>query len=188
MHGVVGYELYDWIRSKYGDRALLQVLSTASVKPVGFVIMMTYDDDDFFAFIAGASQVVNKSAGVLLEEFGEHIAPGLVKGHREIIPGHWTALDLVLHTEHTIHAVVRLKDNGATPPRIRCQRKNGEVRIIYDSPRKICEFGKGLIKGIGQHYNQPLVVREPSCMHDGKPYCELFVSNYKLEATGIGRT
>jgi predicted hydrocarbon binding protein len=180
MHGIVGYELYDWIRANYGDRVLLQILSTASTKPIAFVVMMSYDDEDFFAFIAGAADVVKKPAPALLHEFGRHIAPQLVKAHKDIIPDHWRALDVIEHTERTIHSVVRRKDAGATPPRIRAERRNGEVRVIYDSPRRICQFGKGLIEGIGLHYKQPLTVQEPSCMHQGSPYCEFVVA----EASG----
>ncbi len=176
VHGVLGYELYEWIRSRYGNLALLQILSSASKKPVGFVTMMAYEDDDFFAFISGAAKVVQKPTSILLEEFGKYVAPILIRGHKELIPEDWSALDLIEHTEGTIHKVVRRQDEGAAPPHIRCARRNGGVVVIYNSPRKICEFGKGLMTGIGEFFNEELSIRETSCMHQNAPHCEFYVS------------
>ncbi|MBC5825992.1 MAG: heme NO-binding domain-containing protein [Candidatus Eremiobacteraeota bacterium] len=177
MHGCVGYELYEWIRSQYGDLALLQLLSTASTKPVGFVTMMAYPDEDFFSFMDGASRILKKTRGRLLEEFGMFVAAALVEAHTELIPASWSALDVIEHADSTIHTVVRRENKDASPPYIRCTRTTaGEVKIIYDSPRKICEFGKGIIIGIGRYYGERLDVRETICMHHGHPQCELIVA------------
>lgn len=57
------------------------------------------------------------------------------------------------------------QESDAAPPYIRCTPINRtEVRIVYDSPRRICHFAKCIISGIGRHYQQTLDVRErPAC-------------------------
>jgi len=52
-----------------------------------------------------------------------------------------------------------------------------KMRIVYDSPRRICPFDKGVVSGIGRRYRRTLNVREPACMQSGSPHRELIVES-----------
>ena len=38
--------------------------------------------------------------------------------------------------------------------------------------RKLCQFIKGLIEGVSEHYKTPITYSKKSCMLDGAEYCE----------------
>lgn len=176
MHGVLTHDLYDWMRDRHGDIALLEVLAV-SKNPIGFVCLMASSDEDFFAFMDGAAAVTSTPAATLVEDFGLYIAPGLLESHRDLILAEWSALDVIEHTESIIHRSVRRNVAEATPPVLRSSRlPDGSVRIVYSSRRKLCHFARGLIAGIGRSYGVTPVVTEPSCMLRGGDHCELIVT------------
>jgi hypothetical protein len=50
----------------------------------------------------------------------------------------WRTLEVIEHTEETIHRVERRRQPGAAPPKLRVERKTArEVVLTYDSPRKL---------------------------------------------------
>jgi len=49
------------------------------------------------------------------------------------------------------------------------------VLIRYESPRRWCAFGRGLIAGVATHYGEQIHVVEDRCMLSGEPCCDLLV-------------
>jgi predicted hydrocarbon binding protein len=75
-----------------------------------------------------------------------------------------------------MHTAVRLQNPGAEPPKLECSRISpDQVVIVYKSSRKLCPIGKGIIKGIAEHYNDKVTIIEPECMLRGGAQCRLQV-------------
>ena len=71
-----------------------------------------------------------------------------------------------------MHRVVRMRDAQAEPPRLRVQRTaKDEVELTYDSARKLCAVARGIARGIAKQFDQPLQIRDRSCMLRGDPAC-----------------
>ena len=86
--------------------------------------------------------------------------------------GAWKTLDVLEHTEGTIHRVVRLRHEGAAPPRLKAERTEpNEVVLTYDSPRKLCAVARGIGRGVAKKMQELITIREPRCMHRGDPAC-----------------
>jgi predicted hydrocarbon binding protein len=112
----------------------------------------------------------------LLEEFGELIVPALLSIYSALIKPAWRTLDVIEHTEATIHRVVRLRDQRAKPPELHCRRMSpSEIQIIYQSARRLCGFAKGIPRGLATHFGERVTVSETSCMLRGEPRCEIWV-------------
>jgi hypothetical protein len=91
----------------------------------------------------------------------------------------WRTLDVIEHTEETIHRVVRMRQPGAQPPLLRAERTSpNEVVLFYDSPRRLCAVARGIGRGVANHFQEPIVIEERRCMHRGDPGC---VIAYKLK-------
>ena len=176
MHGVIAHELHSWVRAEYGKRALLEIVACASARPLGFVNVLTYPDEQFFDFIDGAVRVTQQSKRDLLFAFGKYCAAALLERYSARLPSSWNALDVIEHAEDTMHVTAREEDAGALPPVIRCVRRDGELTLRYASERKMCDFGRGLIVGIGAALGPLLAVRETHCAHDGADHCEMLIS------------
>lgn len=143
-----------------------------------YLATQDYQDSEVLALVSTASEVTGTPAGALLKRFGEFIVPDLMaRCHRQVKPD-WKTLDLLEHIEDTMHAVVRLREPGAAPPKLRCIRKNpGEVLIVYFSPRKLCALGEGLrlSLGIAKHFQERIAITHAKCMMTRAPACEIAI-------------
>jgi predicted hydrocarbon binding protein len=45
------------------------------------------------------------------------------------------------------------------------------VRVLYDSPRRLCAFLHGLVEGTAMHYAETVEVTEETCMLRGDAAC-----------------
>jgi hypothetical protein len=72
-----------------------------------------------------------------------------------LLDSEWRTLDVIQHTEETIHRVVRMRQPGAAPPRLRVDRASpDEVAIHYDSPRRLCAVARGIVRGVAKHFGE----------------------------------
>jgi predicted hydrocarbon binding protein len=86
-------------------------------------------------------------------------------------------LDLLSNVEPVMHAAVRRRAPLAEPPRLSVERQSErEVLIVYSSPRKLCEFARGLIEGLAQFFDEDVRISETACMHEGAAACRLLVT------------
>jgi predicted hydrocarbon binding protein len=112
----------------------------------------------------------------LLLDFGEFVVPPLLAVYGVFVDPRWDLFDVLEHTEATMHRAVRLQDPNATPPTLSVQRVGSdEVRITYQSERKMCALARGIISGLAAHYETAVEVTEPTCMHRGDRACTLSV-------------
>jgi len=109
-----------------------------------------------------------------VEAFGEFIAPSLLKMYRHLLKPNWKSLDIIEHTEGTVHAVVRTSDKNALPPKLLRRRTGPDtVILVYDSPRKMCALAIGIGKGLARHFKETLSIDQTQCMHKGGKFCEI---------------
>lgn len=135
-----------------------------------------YPDAEAVALVAALAGAVNEPAEVVLESLGEFITPDLLRMARYWIPPEWKTLDLIEHTEATIHETLRAEGSRTDPPRLRAERiAPDEVAVIYDSPRRLCQLARGIIRGVAAHYGEQVTIAEPACMLKGAAACELVV-------------
>ena len=52
-----------------------------------------------------------------------------------------------------------------------------EVVLIYDSPRQLCGFAKGIGKALAKHFKETLSISETQCMNKGASSCEIHFRN-----------
>lgn len=174
MHGIIFAELQKYIDARLGKNGWTRVLKEAGLEAKLYLPVQEYSDEEAVALAATGARMAGLGIQDVLEDFGEFIVPDLVKMYAAVIRPEWKTLDLVQHTEETIHRVVRIKNKGAKPPEIRCLRKNGdEVVITYTSARKMCALARGIARGVAKHYREKIHVSEARCMLKGHEACEI---------------
>jgi hypothetical protein len=185
MHGIVHAELQKFVIARHGRPAWQELLKLAGLGTKTYLTSQQYPDADIAALVTHAATMTGKPASDLLEEFGEFIAPDLIDMYRPILKPEWRTLDLLEHTEATIHSVVRLRNPGAAPPQLRCRRTApAEVHLSYDSDRKMCAVARGIVRGVAKHFGESVTIVESACMHRGAPSCEISI---KLAAPSSAR-
>ena len=177
MHGVVFVELERYLTEKLGKPGWEQVRQEAGFSARIFVPVAVYPDEELGALLKAASARLKKPQRLVLEEFGMFIAPQLLKTYRFLVKNEWTMLDVLENVEKVMHAAVRRRAPLADPPRLAIERTGPkEVLIVYSSPRKLCEFARGLIEGLAQFFDESVRISEQTCMHDGADACRIQVT------------
>lgn len=178
MHGTIFMELQKFVGARLGEEAWTTLRTEAGIDPGRtYEVFNTYPDEEVTSLVTTASGITGLPVPALLEDFGEFIAPDLLEMYWGAIEPGWRTLDIIEHTESTIHTVVRLDHRGATPPYLHASRTGDrEVTVVYTSPRRLCAVAKGISRGIAKHFGETIEIRDVRCMHQGDPDCVLIVT------------
>lgn len=176
MHGIVFAELKKFTEAKFGDEAWPNLLAEAGLGSKVYLSVDEYPDSEVVALVGAASRITGWTADAVLTAFGEFLSKDLLGMYRGLLKPNWRALDVIEHTESTIHKVVRLRNPGAKPPELIAERAGpDEVIVNYSSKRRLCSLAKGLAVGIGKQFDETLVVSESQCMNKGAASCRLSI-------------
>lgn len=176
MHGVIFTELRKYIDHRFGGDAWDTVLNEAGLSARQFLPVGEYPDADAVALFSTLSGLADQSVDGTLQDFGEFIALDLLQMYGFLLDKSWTALDVIEHVEGTVHAVVRIKHPGASPPALQSERVSAdEVVVTYRSPRKMCGLAKGIVRSLARHYGESVSVTESTCMLKGDAECRLSI-------------
>jgi hypothetical protein len=172
VHGIILSEFYKFVVEQHGADTWRHVVQRAQLSDVTFTPVEIYPDEFMAALIGATEGITNVARSTLLESFGEHLTPRLLSIYQVLLNPTWRTLDIIEHTEQTVHRVVRMRDQRALPPRLRAVRMGPtEVILTYDSQRNLCAMALGIAKGIARHFGEELVVSERTCMLRGDPCC-----------------
>jgi predicted hydrocarbon binding protein len=176
VHGVILSELQKYVEARHGAHVWPALLRDAGLGTKLYSPFQAYPDAEVAAIVGAASKATGKPVGIILEDFGEFIAPDLIALYRALIKPEWRTLDLLEHTESTIHRVVRSRSPDARPPELKVARiRENEVAISYTSPRKLCAVAKGIVRGVARHFGERISLIDIACMQRGAPQCTISV-------------
>lgn len=176
MHGLIFVELKKYVEARLGPASWPSLLAKAGLGSRLYMPIQAYPDQEAVDLVSTASTITGQPVDAILQDFGEFIVPDLLRMYGSLVRKEWNTLDILEHTEETIHRVVRAQNPGADPPRLRCARVGEqEVLITYASPRKMCGVAKGITRGIAKKRAETVVIVESACMLRGDPSCEISV-------------
>ncbi len=176
MHGLIHVQLQKFVLAHHGRQVWQQLLTEAGVSGKTYLVSKQYPDADVLNIVGAASRATGTPIPALLEQFGEFIVPDLMAMYRPMLQPEWRTLEMLEHTEHTIHSVVRLRNAEAAPAQLRCRRVGpDEVHLSYDSKRKMCAVARGIIQGVARHFEEAVTILETACMHRGAAACEMSI-------------
>ena len=129
------------------------------------------------ALVTHAARATDTELQAFLVAFGAFLARGLLKVYGPFIDAEWRLFDLLEHTEASIHQAVRVNDAAADPPRLHVTRPaEDRVEINYRSPRMLCGLAKGIVRGLSEHFQEPVEIDDLACMHTGDAACQIVVT------------
>jgi|SRR4051812_3701318 hypothetical protein len=175
MHPVIHLALKKYAEQRFGPAAWDQALRDAGLgTALPYVRVGQYSDEELAAIVAALAATRQLAVARVLEEFGVATAPDLIAMYPRLIRPEWRSLDLICNTEMAIHTIVRERNPGANPAYIRCERRTPtSAQVIYHSPRRLCAFASGIVRGVARHYGEVLSIDEPTCMLRGDEKCIL---------------
>jgi predicted hydrocarbon binding protein len=176
MHGLIFVQLKKYASTRLGPEAWEELLHKAALKGRMYLPVQQYPDDELLALVRGISLRTGGDADGVFQDLGGFMAPELMRMYGSLLDRSWTTLDVLEHTENTIHRVVRARNPGARPPELRAERvAPNEVVVRYTSARRLCGIAKGIVRGLARHFAQTVTLEEPACMLRGDAECVLRV-------------
>lgn len=176
MHGVVMKGLQTFVADTYGKQTWRELKAEATDRPSFYLPLREYPDEELLSLLEAAGDELEVSEDTLLEEFGIYLMGELMEMYYIYFDESWDALDVIEHVEEAIHESLRARKATFTPPKLRTKRiEQAAVAVEYRSERGLCALAKGLIKGVGVEYDDPLEITEHECMHTGDDRCVLVV-------------
>ncbi len=178
MHGFILTAIRRFVTTNYGTVAWFSILDEAGLGSKDYMNHLQYPDEEVFKIVGAASKTADTPPGEIVESFGAFVGKDLLKIYRPLIDPSWKTLEFLLHTEETIHQVVRSRNTQAKPPTLVFTRiDDHSVLLEYSSARKLCTLGKGIIRGVAEYYQEEIEIDDQACMLKGDEECRILVTD-----------
>lgn len=176
MHGIVMAELQSFVVARAGAVAWERITYGAGLSDRLYFPLGSYPDDEALTLVAASCRHLHLDTEAFLRAFGRHLVPPLLSTYGHSLRSDWKSLEVLEHSEQTIHARVRHTTPSAQPPMLVTTRTTAdEVVIQYRSARRLCYMALGVVDGLGEAYGETLDVSQRRCMLNGDPECEIVV-------------
>jgi nitrite reductase (NADH) large subunit len=178
MHGILFGELKKFIDNQLGGDSWKGIQQAAGLAGKFYTPVADYPDEEFLALLTAAAEAAGYDRQSLLLFLGQFSVPELLALYRRQIKRQRSVMHLLAHLEEMIHAVVRLRNPGITPPKLWVEQlSENKIVIHYISERKLCSFGLGLLQGLAMEYGEPLHIHhQRECLLHGGSECVIAVT------------
>lgn len=174
MHGILFTEFKKFVEADLGPDKWSNIVPAESGRI--YLPSHMYPDEELFELFDAASKAASVPRNALIERFGTAIVPSLLRIYRALLDPKWRTLELLEHADETIHRVVRLKAPSFRASKLAVSRLNGrEVKVLYRSPRRLCAFARGIVRGMAKSYGETALIDEQTCMLQGDESCTIVV-------------
>lgn len=178
MYGLVNLAVQELICSQFGDEMWKQVCQLAGVEGLTFNRMQPYPDELTYKLVGAVSQSLGITPDDALATFGEFWVLYTGRsgyGHMFELAGR--NMHDFLHNLDSLHSRVGQNFTALTPPSFQCEpAEYGMQRLHYHSDRAgLCPMVRGLLVGLGKHFETPVRIEHPVCKREGAEHCEFLV-------------
>jgi predicted hydrocarbon binding protein len=177
LEGIVFLGLRKFVRERLGGPTWRAVQSGAGLADRIYMPLQKYPAEELVDILAVIADETDATVASVLEDYGEFIAPDLLRTYATIIDPRWKLLDIVERSHGILgQAVLLRKTSDALSTSIRGLRvSDREASLTYASPQRLCAMVRGALRGIAGHVGEAVVIGELRCMLRGHRQCEIRV-------------
>ena len=155
MHGTILTLLKRYVQTQYDHSTWVKLIELSGLDKVTFDHKTVYPDEHMYALVGHAADMTGLPAGELHEKFGEYLVPDLMYMYQKLLRPEWKTLDMLEHTELTMHKQVRQEHVENSPPVLEVSRIGpDELMIDYVSPRRMGGLAVGIVRGVAAYYDE----------------------------------
>ncbi|MBD2721026.1 heme NO-binding domain-containing protein [Hymenobacter armeniacus] len=155
MHGTILTLLKRYVQTQYDHSTWVKLMELSGLEHLEFDHKTAYPDEHLYALVGHAAEMTGLSAGELHEKFGEYLVPDLMYMYQKLLKPEWKTLDMLEHTELTMHRQVRQEHAENAPPVLDVTRLGpNELYIDYVSPRRMGGLAVGIVRGLAAYYDE----------------------------------
>ena len=176
MKGIVFNLLERVVVGQHGDNSWEALLDRAGLDGV-WTSLGSYPDEQLLALVGAASEEFGLEPDEIVTWFGASAMPHFAARYPQLFEPHDDARSFVMTLNSIIHPEVRKLYPGATVPDFDFDPSSPDVLLMgYSSPRKLCSFAEGLLKGAASHFGERVSIDQPECMKRGDSRCLMAIS------------
>ncbi|QNH60663.1 heme NO-binding domain-containing protein [Hymenobacter sediminicola] len=170
MHGTIFTLLKRYVQTQYDHSTWVRLTESVGLSAADFDHKSVYPDEQMYALVGKASEMAGIPASELQEKFGEYLVPDLMYMYQKLLQPEWTTLDMLEHTENTMHRKVRQEHAENTPPVLEVTRlSEDELEIKYVSERRMGALAVGIVRGVAAYYDEAdRIAIDPETSEDGQ--------------------
>lgn len=172
MHGILFKRLKGYVTEEFEEDAWASAMEAADIEPKLYLPVTDYPDDEAVRLVDGVVEVTGVDEETLLAAFGESLAPALLDTFEAHVRQDWDALDLLEHSDNEVFTVFH---SGGGDDTFSVTREGPDAVVVEHGPLLSCELTKGVLRGLGEAFEESLTVSEGACVADGADACELTV-------------
>jgi hypothetical protein len=178
MKGVINKGIQELIEAKFGAEAWGRIKEMAKCEEPFFSTSEDYPDQMTLDLANAASEVSGLPLETVLVEFGKFwVSKTGIESYPTLFKlAGKTAREFLLNL-NKVHNHVTKNIRNARPPFFEYEElADGRLRMHYRSDRRLCVVMRGLILGVGFHFDEELQLKETSCMNNGDSQCTMEIS------------
>lgn len=172
MKGIIFNIVEEVVVTKLGPGAWDELLSTTGLPGI-YTSLGSYPDAELFQLVAAGAELADAEPSALLRMLGEESIPLLCERYPKFFEDAPNARSFILSLNTIIHPEVRKLYAGAACPHFNFAETENTITMGYSSPRRLCHLAHGFILGLALHYDETILIEQPTCMHDGAPMCHI---------------
>ena len=174
MHGTIITLLKRYVQTQYDHSTWVKLAELAGLAHIEFDHKTVCPDEHICALVGHAAEMTGIPAGELHEKFSEYLVPDLMYMYmymyQKLVDPAWKTLDMIEHTELTMHKKVREEHAKNAPPVLHCERVGPkEVMVKYVSSRRMGGLAVGIIRGLAVYFDEAdRIDVQPTTSEDGE--------------------
>ncbi|MEI6621044.1 MAG: heme NO-binding domain-containing protein [Actinomycetes bacterium] len=161
MYGMVHKGLQEMIQEHHGDATWQAVLDKAQLSTHTIFSNHSYSDEETFALVSAAKDVLSVDATTLLQGFGRYwVTVTAQRYYATLMDASGNSVPTFLRNLNSVHARLGLIFPGYRPPRFECSNETeSSIDVVYRSERVgLTPFVEGLMAGLGDRFETPLSI------------------------------
>ncbi|HHF7373678.1 TPA: heme NO-binding domain-containing protein [Legionella bozemanae] len=178
MKGIVFTSLNDMIIEQYGIETWDHIVTQMDLPSGGsYTVGGTYADTELSQLIYALVKIKNLEFSVFLESFGEYMFSILLNKYSIFLKKDMSLKEFLKSVDGTIHVEVKKLYPHEKLPSITYEETSpNQLIMLYRSPRKLCYFAIGLIKGAAKHFKKKITINHTLCMLQKNDHCRLEIT------------
>lgn len=175
MEGIILLGLRRYVCEALGEPIWQKVQSRPGLANHIYLPLQRYPEHEIQDIVQAVSEETRISTGRLLEDFGEHMMPEMMRMYGPLIDSNWKLIDLISNLTMTFQRIARVKKSasGLVDIFAGSRLSNSEGILLYCGPLGLCPMIKGMLRGFAAQRNEIATISEMKCMTAGHGECEI---------------
>jgi hypothetical protein len=167
MKGLLFTSFLELVEEKFGIAMVDKIIMDSKVSGA-YTSVGTYPHSEMVALITSLSQQSGIPADSLMKVYGEYTFIKLVQMHPYLVKDKETSFQFLLKLDNYIHVEVRKLYQNVDLPVFNAELiDDNQLRLLYQSEKKMGDVAEGLIKGCANFFGEIIDIKRKEIYEDG---------------------